>query len=165
MYEDHVRRQLVRDSLKSARRRKFPLILGVCVFSVSLLVLGAFTVTHAATRDEQLEYIRTEALSIQAQLDVLQRETLMEKIDRYANAYNIPKEKLHALVFCESSYNPKARNLSKVEDSRGIAQINRLVHDVTVAQAEDPDFSLQFVIKNWDKRHSMWKVCSRKHDL
>ena len=115
---------------------------------------------------EPMEYVAEIATTTpQVIVEIEKPETLMEKIDRYADEANIPRWKLHSLIKCESSYNPKAKNISSVESSHGLLQINLKAHNATIMEAQDPDYALAFAVKHWDERKSMWYNCSKKHSL
>lgn len=70
---------------------------------------------------------------------------------------------MHFVVKCESGYNPQARNYNPpIEDSRGIVQINLLAHSITVEQAEDIEFSLDFLARNIASGNGNMWTCYRK---
>lgn len=71
---------------------------------------------------------------------------------------------MHFVVKCESGYKPQARNYNPpIEDSRGIVQINLLAHShITVEQAEDIEFSLNFLAENISKNNGRIWTCHRK---
>jgi soluble lytic murein transglycosylase-like protein len=123
-----------------------------------------YTKAYAQDVPETTEIYAKPTKSMQTgnELVDLPPESIHQKIDRHADAFGIPRKSLHALVRCESSYNPTARNLTKAEDSRGLVQINMWAHKVTVAEANDPDFALSFAGKHWGERKSMWYNCVRK---
>ena len=68
-------------------------------------------------------------------------------IKEAAKANNLPASLLSALFKNESSFNPKAKNVNRMEKSYGLAQINTLAHKVTRKQAEDPKFAINFAAK------------------
>jgi hypothetical protein len=77
------------------------------------------------------------------------------RIHKYAEFYNVSEDVMNAIVKCESNYNHKARHTSLKEDSIGVVQINLKAHTtITKEQAEDIDFSLDFLGKNKDN----WKI-------
>lgn len=71
------------------------------------------------------------------------------------------------LAECESSLNPRARNISRRERSYGLYQINRKAHPhVTIEQAQDVEWSTRWAIQRfrlqgWED----WQVCKRKKHL
>ena len=67
------------------------------------------------------------------------------------------------MIDCESSFNTKAKNISSVERSYGLSQINTMVHDVTIEQATDPEYAINFMAENFSKgKYNMWYNCNQK---
>jgi soluble lytic murein transglycosylase-like protein len=71
---------------------------------------------------------------------------------------------MHAVIKCESSYNPNA--VGDSGHSRGLAQIHRPSHPtITDAQAFDPDFAIEFMAKAMSQGDawmwSCWKNIGR----
>lgn len=138
-----------------------------------MLADGLIQHTYAATSDEKWGYNQTiwdslEMIRVQAEALKLQiiNESLDEKIDRIASQYGVEPNELHAIISCESSYNPEAKKITSKEASYGLSQINTLVHDITPEQAQDPDFAIEFLAKKWSEgKRSMWYVCSKRHGL
>ena len=153
---------------KVVKKAQSPIIgIGMVIWAV--LTLGYFVGNGVYTAYAQMvapiEYVATDTPKIilsQIHSESLQveSETLVQKIDRYADDANIARWKLHALIQCESQYDVKAKNVSKRESSHGIVQINLRAHNITLEQAENPDFALSFLIKNWYNRHNLWVTCS-----
>lgn len=59
----------------------------------------------------------------------------------------------------ESKFNPNAINRNDMAegcDSRGLVQIRSCNHDTTDAQAYNPVYSVNFLIKNIDKCNTWW---------
>jgi hypothetical protein len=83
------------------------------------------------------------------------------KIKAYADFYDVSEDTMNSIIKAESAYNPKARNTTSKEDSVGIAQINLKAHkSVTKEQAEDVDFSLEFLAKNLANNNCrIWTTC------
>lgn len=76
----------------------------------------------------------------------------------WADTYNVPFYEIRETIKCESGFDPLA--VGKLGET-GLAQIYLKYHtDVTRAQARDPDFSVQFIAKNW-KDHKEWWSCAR----
>lgn len=82
--------------------------------------------------------------------------TIPQKIVKYANEYNVSAEVMSNVINCESSMNPKAINHTSNEYSVGLSQINLNVHNVSVEQAMDEDFAIEFMAKNIGKSPRMW---------
>lgn len=69
---------------------------------------------------------------------------------------------LKAVVRCESSYDPKATHITKWEQSYGLGQINRLAHPgISIQQAEDPTFALNYVAKGLQSNPQAWSCFSK----
>ena len=130
------------------------------------------TVTYTSTTSTEQKQSTSTSLE-KTVVSVGKSESIHDKLTRYALKYDIPRQDLWQLVGCETGYtwDPNIRSKGKLkngqqENSRGLAQINMDAgHGVTLSQATDPDFSLDFIGKNWSKRHSMWVNCTTKHNL
>jgi len=84
----------------------------------------------------------------------------------FAEKYGVNPDELLSIMKCESSLNPNAKNVNSRESSWGLVQINTLAHDVTVKEATDQNFAIEFLAKHWkDGKRSMWLNCSRKLGL
>lgn len=92
------------------------------------------------------------------------RITINEVLYRKAWVYGVDVNLMRHIIFCESSFNVDAKNISKREASYGLVQINTLVHDVTIEQAKDPEFAIDFLAKNIKKgkAEDMWVTCFTK---
>lgn len=77
---------------------------------------------------------------------------------KYAVKASIVKK----IINCESNWNPNAINNNKHEYSVGLSQINLRAHkDITVEQAKDPKFAIDYLASNIaDGKASMW-TCSK----
>lgn len=91
------------------------------------------------------------------------RSTINWTISRYAFVYGVDEQIIHQVVFCESSYNPNAQNITNKETSFGLSQINLKAHPtITKEQATDIDFAIRFMVKNISEgKGSMW-TCYNK---
>lgn len=90
--------------------------------------------------------------------EVIEPETIEQKIDRIALAHGIATTTLYNLVQSESNFDPNADN----GEDRGIAQINRKSFpEITDEQAFDPEFSLNFAAQKISEgKDYLWTVCS-----
>ncbi len=76
---------------------------------------------------------------------------VLNKVVLYANAYHIDFNAFYKTINCESSFIPTQQSNfldknGKRELSFGLAQINLPYHPtVTLAEADDPDFALNFM--------------------
>lgn len=89
--------------------------------------------------------------------------SIPDKIEYFADKYHVDSKVMHKIIKCESNYNPKAKNVSSIENSHGLVQININAHKtVTIEQAQDPNFALEFLAENLaDGKGRMW-TCFRK---
>ncbi len=94
------------------------------------------------------------------------KPSLRQIIVKSAQVYGVKAPLIGAIIACESSNNPLAHKLSKVEDSWGLSQINLKAHkDVTKEEAIDPDFAVDYLAKNIKAGHaSMWTCNAKVHN-
>jgi len=84
-------------------------------------------------------------------------EWIKRRISYYADFYGVSEITMNHIIRCESGYNPEARNLNEKEDSNGLVQINLKAHEITLEQARDIEFSLDFLARNLrDGKGFMW---------
>ena len=71
---------------------------------------------------------------------------------------------MEKIIQCESSGNPKAKHISKKEQSYGLVQINRLAHpNISITQAEDPNFAIGYLATELKAgRGSQWTCYKSK---
>ncbi len=88
-------------------------------------------------------------------IEPISTSTIEQMVGRYAAKYHLNTDRFKKTVFCESQYNPNIQSqwfdqYGKQEESYGLAQIHLPDHpEVTKAQAEDPDFALEFMASAW----------------
>lgn len=104
------------------------------------------------------------ASSLQAQAPIIEvppKPTELKGLIAYhAKEYGVSAERMEKTMFCESSLNPKATNITSREHSVGIAQINLLAHkNITEAQARDIDFATEFMAKEFSKGNAKIWTC------
>lgn len=82
--------------------------------------------------------------------------TIDEKIDLVAAKYKVSPSLMKKVIYCESSYNPKA--VGDGGTSFGLSQIHLPAHpEVTKEQAFDEDFAINFMGESFSKnKHRMW---------
>lgn len=89
------------------------------------------------------------------------REQINEIITRKAFVYNVDPNILHAVIACESTYNPNA--IGDGGHSRGLVQIYDDYHPtITHAQAFDPEFAINFLASEISKGNGHLWTCYRK---
>ena len=96
--------------------------------------------------------------STEAQLKEELRDTIALYIIAIAEERGVDANLALRVAHCESGLNTFAVNHTSKELSVGIFQINTKVHDVTVSEAEDPVFNV-----NWAMNHlaeGRWKMWS-----
>lgn len=76
-----------------------------------------------------------------------QVKTIDELIEEKAKLYQVSSTVMHAVIKCESTYNPNA--VGDGGHSRGLVQIYDDFHPtITHEQAFDPEFAVTFLAKN-----------------
>jgi soluble lytic murein transglycosylase-like protein len=97
-------------------------------------------------------------------LTKVERNDITRIIERKAFSYGLNPILMAEIIQCESSFNPNAKNISTREESYGLVQINTLVHDVTIEQATNPEFAVEFLAKHLKegKGDKMWVTCYAK---
>ncbi len=90
--------------------------------------------------------------------------TINEIIDDTAKQFNVSPTVMHAVIKCESTYNPRA--IGDGGHSRGLVQIYDSFHPtVTHAQAFDPEFAITFLAKNLAQGKGHLWTCYRQLNL
>lgn len=119
--------------------------------------------------------IKTSGIAISAGVDyqVAQRAEIEDKIQLYSDKYGVPYETIYNAIDCETAhtFNPQIqsnviynfsstkRGISKGDRERsyGLVQIHLPDHPkVTMKQATDVDFSIEFMAKNLSKGNEIW---------
>jgi len=85
-------------------------------------------------------------------------------ITRSAFKYAVSPSKMEKIIMCESSFKTTAKKITSKESSYGLVQINTLVHDISIEQATDPEFAINFLAENManGKAPQMWYTCFKK---
>ena len=100
-------------------------------------------------------------------------ETIEEKIARYSEMYGVPYSRIYNTIECETAhtfdtniqsnlrydFSSKKRGivLGEREQSYGLAQIHLPDHpEVTIEQATNPDFAIEFMAKNMSLGRKWW---------
>lgn len=80
----------------------------------------------------------------------------------WADFYGVSRAEMYFTIQCESGFNPKA--VGKLGEL-GIAQIYRKYHpEVSKGEALDPDWSIQWMAKQFSLGHQDWWSCYRHVD-
>lgn len=86
---------------------------------------------------------------------VWSREDPKPLIFYYADKYQVSREKMDKIVFCESQYIETA--VGDHGHSFGLAQLNNPASKgVTIEQANDPDFALDYMAKHLRNHTDRW---------
>lgn len=91
-----------------------------------------------------------------------------EKISFYADKYSVNEDHFRKTIYCESGASSTIQSAvvnatGEREASYGIAQIHMLSHpNITIEQAKDVDFSLDFMAKAFATGHADMWTCWRK---
>lgn len=109
--------------------------------------------------------IEPKVVMIEARINWTE-ERIEEEVKEQAKKYNIPFQEMWNTILCESGANTTIQSYYKKtyppsvvlvgdttrEQSFGLAQIHLPDHpNVTMEQAQDPKFSIDFMAKNWYK--------------
>lgn len=84
------------------------------------------------------------------------------QIHYYAVKYGVNEDHLTKTIQLESNFDPNVQSnfLNKdgsQERSYGLAQINLDYHpDITIEEAKDPDFAINFIAKEFADGHAYW---------
>ena len=93
-----------------------------------------------------------------------QVKTTEQLIDEKAKLYQVSPIVMHAVIKCESQYNPNA--IGDGGHSRGLVQIYDDFHPtVTHAQAFDPEFAITFLAKNLAQEKGYQWTCYRNLNI
>ena len=90
--------------------------------------------------------------------------SISEKVRHYADLYDVDAGKMEKTMLCESTGSTTIQSMHRDptgpngrEDSWGLVQIHLPSHpEVTREKAQDPDFALEFMAKEFAKGHT-WK--------
>jgi hypothetical protein len=112
------------------------------------------------------EIIINESVKIK---EVYTKEDIIEIINTTTARYDISSSSVTKLISCETGDTFDTNIQSSViqsygrEQSYGLAQIHMPAHpSITIAQARNPYFAVEFISKNWKNRESMWVTCTKK---
>ncbi len=99
-----------------------------------------------------------KASAVNAPAPTLSEMTIPELITLFSTQHKVSSETMSRVISCESSFNPNAINSTSREYSVGLVQINLKAHkNITVEQAKDPVFAVNFLAENLAKgRGKMW---------
>lgn len=80
--------------------------------------------------------------------------------------YGVSAKEMKDVINCESSWNPLALKSTNREFSVGLSQINLKAHpDITVAQAQSPEFALTYLAKGLSTSPNMWSCYTQLHEI
>lgn len=86
--------------------------------------------------------------------------SINDLITIYAKKYGVSEKVIHRVISCESSYKPTA--VGDGGKSHGLVQIHLPSHPyVTKAQAQDPEFAINFLAENLSKKKGRLWTCFR----
>lgn len=99
----------------------------------------------------------TSSLESEAPVNsVLSQSEVMSLINKYSSEYNVNADHLFQTIKCESHFDSTIQSgyfkNGVQEQSFGLSQINLLANpDVTLAQADNPDFSVRFMAQKFSQ--------------
>ncbi len=80
----------------------------------------------------------------------------------YAHEYGVSAKKMKQVVKCESGWRANAKNITEREMSYGLSQLNLKAHTrISIEQATDPDFALEFMAKEFKRGNARIWTCAR----
>ena len=131
----------------------------------SLFIIGIAILVVAFAPTDIVHYTKTKAQSI-----IHSEPYIGDLISMYAKEYEINGALMYKLIECESAgtFDPtiQSRHIKDGirEDSWGLAQIFLPAHpEITKEQAQDMDYSLQFIARNFQEgNYWMWVNCMKK---
>ncbi len=108
--------------------------------------------------------------------------SVQELVSKYSAIYHVSRQDMLDTTNCENKeHDPKARSKSRYtfndpkrgiikgeqEQSYGLAMIHLPDHpDITLSEAEDPDFSIEFMAKNFAKGNQhLWTCWKLNHEV
>lgn len=117
--------------------------------------------------------IQSTAIAADNDYKVVAKTEIEQKIKLYSDKYNVSFQKMYNTIDCETAhtFNPQIQSEVKYnfsdhkrgivkgeqEKSWGLAQIHLPDHpNITLEQATDIDFSLNFMAKEYSKGHNIW---------
>ena len=123
---------------------------------MTLVFGGIFSTTTSVVAPEPPQEI------VEVQQPVSSKDLVKQRIEHYASFYNVSPITMNIVVDCESQYYSQA--VGDNGTSFGLVQIHAPAHpNVTLEQAFDIEFALNFLAKNLkDGKGSMW-TCWRMH--
>ncbi len=124
---------------------------------------------------QAIEVIQPIPIVEQSKVEVQVIKTEYSKEDIYdivassSATYGYKTEDVMKLISCETGGTFDTNLQSRViqpygrELSFGLAQIHIPSHpSITVSQAKDPYFAVEFIGKHWSDRNQMWLICTKK---
>lgn len=120
--------------------------------------------------------IQNSVIAADNDYKVVAKAEIVERIHYYADKYNVSFDKMYRVVECETAgtFNPQIQSQVKYnfsspqrgivkgeqEKSYGLSQIHLPDHpSVSLRQATDIDFSLNFLAENLSKGKDRWWSC------
>lgn len=89
--------------------------------------------------------------------------TLTQLASSTALKYGLDLDHFDEVISCESGWDPSIKSRYPGENSWGIAQINLDAHpEITLAQALDPSWSLEWMAKQWASGNADSWTCWRE---
>ena len=107
-----------------------------------------------------VQAVTAPVISVSDRVEIKAHISIPEKIDYYANLYNVKPSLMRSIIGCESSFNPNA--IGDNNTSFGLSQIHLPAHpDITKEQAFNEDFAIEFMAKALSQgKGSMWTCYS-----
>lgn len=121
--------------------------------------------------EDAITPVKTVIAEEQYKPQPLKTKSDMEEYLRvYALEKGVSYKAAHYTIECESNWDTNVQSIfvkdGKREESYGLAQINLPSHkQVTLAQAEDPEFAIKFLVDNFAAgKASLWSCWRQYHN-
>lgn len=134
----------------------------IIVIACLLLIFQFYTIKTVIQDIESLQQVK----EIPYKKNIWVKGEIIQMIANKAIKNDLNPKYLIKLVECESNFNPTVRSKGylksgKQEYSIGLTQINLDAHKISLDQAKDPEFNVEWAIKHIKagKAPQMWVKC------
>ncbi len=144
------------------------------ILAVTLLLLQAQTNQLSELVKTPIVYADVQSIVSSEELSTLstteRQKVVYNLVDKYSKQYKTNSERMKKTLECENKdFDPylqsyvKANTFNGRELSFGLAQIHLPSHtDINIDQATDPEFSIEFMAKEFSKGHANLWSCYKK---
>lgn len=169
---------MVRKSARSKNRhiKKIKSILTIFLFAGILATISSVT-EHVGAQTTENIYYGEVALEGKEEPLTNSKDNIVRLINKYADQYGVSRTLMYNIIECETAhtFDPNIQSglkykfsdsrrgiiMGQQEKSYGLAQIHLPDHpQVTIEQAKDPEFAIQFMASNLSEGRHLW-YCER----